>query len=296
MAHESFEDQATAADLSKWFVSVKVDREERPDLDTVYMAATQVLTGSGGWPMSVFCTPDGRPFYAGTYFPPVERHGMPSFRRVVQALGEAWHSERDKVLEQADALVDAVRQELRLAETVSARAHASTEQQDARAHARRHGRGRQRGVRIEPRDGRSRCAAGTGGPRSLAGLRPRLGRVRAGTQIPAADPGRTLPAPRADRRLGALAADGDADTRRHGRRRHLRPSGRRLLPVFDRRALAGAALREDAAGSGLAHAGLLARVAGGRTRRLPRGRHGDAGLRTPGPVHARGRPLLLLRR
>ena len=73
MAHESFEDPATAADLAKWFVSVKVDREERPDLDAVYMAATQALTGSGGWPMSVFCTPDGRPFYAGTYFPPEER-------------------------------------------------------------------------------------------------------------------------------------------------------------------------------------------------------------------------------
>ena len=87
MAHESFEDQETAADLARWFVSVKVDREERPDLDTVYMAATQALTGSGGWPMSVFCTPDGRPFYAGTYFPPVERHGMPPFRRVVAGVG-----------------------------------------------------------------------------------------------------------------------------------------------------------------------------------------------------------------
>ena len=109
MAHESFEDPETAADLAKSFISVKVDREERPDLDAVYMAATQALTGSGGWPMSVFCTPDGRPFYAGTYFPPVERQGMPSFRRVVQALGEAWANERAQVLEQADALVGAVR-------------------------------------------------------------------------------------------------------------------------------------------------------------------------------------------
>ncbi len=119
MAHESFEDPATAADLSRWFISIKVDREERPDLDTVYMAATQALTGSGGWPMSVFCTPDGRPFYAGTYFPPEERHGMPAFRRVVQALGEAWVNERAQVLEQADALVGAVRRELRLAESLS---------------------------------------------------------------------------------------------------------------------------------------------------------------------------------
>jgi uncharacterized protein YyaL (SSP411 family) len=119
MAHESFEDPATATDLSRWFISVKVDREERPDLDTVYMSATQALTGSGGWPMSVFCTPDGRPFYAGTYFPPEERHGMPAFRRVVQALGEAWVNERAQVLEQADALVGAVRRELRLAESLS---------------------------------------------------------------------------------------------------------------------------------------------------------------------------------
>ena len=120
MAHESFEDEATAADLSRWFVSIKVDREERPDLDAVYMAATQALTGSGGWPMSVFCTPDGRPFYAGTYFPPVDRQGMPSFRRVVQALGVAWETQRETVLTQADSLVDAVRTELRLDETLHA--------------------------------------------------------------------------------------------------------------------------------------------------------------------------------
>ena len=83
------------------------------------MAATQALTGSGGWPMSVFCTPDGRPFYAGTYFPPEERHGMPAFRRVVEALGDAWTTEREQVLAQADALVDAVRREVRLAETLA---------------------------------------------------------------------------------------------------------------------------------------------------------------------------------
>jgi hypothetical protein len=118
MAHESFEDQVTAEDLSKWFVSVKVDREERPDIDSLYMAATQSLTGSGGWPMSVFCTPDGRPFYAGTYFPPEERHGMPAFRRVVEALGTAWVTERDTVLQQADALVEAVRREVRLDESL----------------------------------------------------------------------------------------------------------------------------------------------------------------------------------
>jgi uncharacterized protein len=119
MAHESFEDEATAADLSRWFISVKVDREERPDLDSLYMAATQALTGSGGWPMSVFCTPDGRPFYAGTYFPPEERHGMPAFRRVIEALGSAWEQERERVVTQADALVDAVRREVRLDESLA---------------------------------------------------------------------------------------------------------------------------------------------------------------------------------
>ena len=83
MERESFEDEATAADLNEHFVAIKVDREERPDLDAVYMDAVQALTGQGGWPMSVFLTPDGRPFYGGTYFPDQPRHGMPSFRQVL---------------------------------------------------------------------------------------------------------------------------------------------------------------------------------------------------------------------
>ncbi|HYJ74308.1 MAG TPA: thioredoxin domain-containing protein [Kineosporiaceae bacterium] len=97
MAHESFEDPATAAQMNDGFVNVKVDREERPDVDAVYMSATQALTGQGGWPMTVFLTPQGRPFYAGTYFPPAPRHGMPSFRQVLQAIGEAWRTQRDEV-------------------------------------------------------------------------------------------------------------------------------------------------------------------------------------------------------
>jgi uncharacterized protein len=131
MAHESFEDDTVASDLSRWFISVKVDREERPDIDSLYMAATQALTGSGGWPMSVFCTPDGRPFYAGTYFPPVERHGMPAFRRVVEALGTSWQQEREQVLTQADALVDAVRREVRLAESLTESLAESQAEDDA---------------------------------------------------------------------------------------------------------------------------------------------------------------------
>ncbi|GGW85146.1 thioredoxin domain-containing protein [Streptomyces malachitofuscus] len=97
MAHESFEDQATADYLNEHFVSVKVDREERPDVDAVYMEAVQAATGQGGWPMSVFMTPDGEPFYFGTYFPPAPRHGMPSFRQLLQGVHQAWAERRDEV-------------------------------------------------------------------------------------------------------------------------------------------------------------------------------------------------------
>lgn len=97
MAHESFEDPATAAYLNEHFVSIKVDREERPDVDAVYMAATQAMTGQGGWPMSVFTLPDGRTFYAGTYFPPQPVQGMPAFRQVLDAVWAAWADRPDEV-------------------------------------------------------------------------------------------------------------------------------------------------------------------------------------------------------
>jgi uncharacterized protein YyaL (SSP411 family) len=97
MAHESFEDETTATLMNENFVSIKVDREERPDLDGIYMAATMALTGSGGWPMSVFLTPDLRPFYAGTYFPPVSRHNLPAFRDVLTSIANAWREDRDEV-------------------------------------------------------------------------------------------------------------------------------------------------------------------------------------------------------
>ncbi len=89
MERESFEDEATAAALNAGFVAIKVDREERPDLDQLYMGAVQTMTGGGGWPMSVFLTPDGRPFYGGTYFPDTPRHGMPSFRQVLDGVRTA---------------------------------------------------------------------------------------------------------------------------------------------------------------------------------------------------------------
>jgi uncharacterized protein YyaL (SSP411 family) len=108
MAHESFEDPATAEVMNRLFVNVKVDREERPDVDAVYMQAVQALTGRGGWPMSVWCTPDGRPFYAGTYFPNADRPGMPGFARVCDAVSEAWRDRRDELLQQAGQLTEAI--------------------------------------------------------------------------------------------------------------------------------------------------------------------------------------------
>ncbi|MGC9382465.1 thioredoxin domain-containing protein [Streptomyces sp. MH13] len=105
MAHESFEDGPTAEFLNSHFVSVKVDREERPDVDAVYMEAVQAATGQGGWPMTVFLTPDAEPFYFGTYYPPEPRHGMPSFRQVLQGVHQAWAERRDEVTEVAGKIV-----------------------------------------------------------------------------------------------------------------------------------------------------------------------------------------------
>jgi len=105
MAHESFEDEATAALMNEKYVCVKVDREERPDVDAVYMAATQAMTGGGGWPMTVFATPDGKPFQAGTYYPPVARHGLPSFQQLLTAVDRAWNDIREDVLRAGDGLV-----------------------------------------------------------------------------------------------------------------------------------------------------------------------------------------------
>jgi len=108
MAHESFEDPAIADVMNRLFVNVKVDREERPDVDAIYMDATQALTGHGGWPMSVWLTPDGRPFYAGTYFPRSDRQGMPGFARVCATIADAWRDRRLDVEGQADQLLGAI--------------------------------------------------------------------------------------------------------------------------------------------------------------------------------------------
>jgi uncharacterized protein len=102
---ESFEDEAIAQLMNDNFINIKVDREERPDLDAIYMNAVQMMTGSGGWPMTVFLTPDGKPFYGGTYFPPVDRYGMPGFPRVLISVAEAYRAQRDEIENSAEGMV-----------------------------------------------------------------------------------------------------------------------------------------------------------------------------------------------
>ncbi|HEX6348276.1 MAG TPA: thioredoxin domain-containing protein [Candidatus Dormibacteraeota bacterium] len=108
MERESFEDPATAQLMNDDFVSIKVDREERPDIDAVYMDAVQAMTGQGGWPMTVFLTPEREPFYAGTYFPPVDRHGLPGFPRLLAAIAEAWRTRRSDLLDTGHRVTAAI--------------------------------------------------------------------------------------------------------------------------------------------------------------------------------------------
>ncbi len=110
MERESFEDEATAQVMNEYFINIKVDREERPDLDQIYMSATQLITQHGGWPMSVWLTPDLKPYYAGTYFPPASRHGLPAFTSLCRYLGEAWKTRRQEVLDSSDEVADRVRE------------------------------------------------------------------------------------------------------------------------------------------------------------------------------------------
>ena len=105
MAHESFENPDIARVMNELFVNIKVDREERPDVDSIYMQAVQSMNGHGGWPMTVFLTPAGEPFYTGTYFPPEDRHGMPGFARILRSVSDAYHTKRERV--DADGCRDA---------------------------------------------------------------------------------------------------------------------------------------------------------------------------------------------
>src|SRR5438445_11562037 len=110
MAHESFEDKATAEIMNREFVNIKVDREERPDVDRVYMTFVQATTGGGGWPMSVWLTPDLKPFVGGTYFPPVDRYGQPAFKKVLERIAAAWKADCTKISEQGEKIIGALKQ------------------------------------------------------------------------------------------------------------------------------------------------------------------------------------------
>src|SRR3954470_17094103 len=109
MERESFEDPEIAALMNEHFVNIKVDREERPDLDQIYMTAVQALSGHGGWPMSVFLTPDLQPFFGGTYYPPTDKRGMPGFPRVLAAVRQAWTTRRDEIAGSATELTERIR-------------------------------------------------------------------------------------------------------------------------------------------------------------------------------------------
>src|SRR5438105_2703822 len=109
MEHESFEDAAVADVLNRNFVPIKVDREERPDVDRVYMTFVQATTGSGGWPMSVWLTPDLKPFYGGTYFPPTSQWGRPGFTQILEEIARVWKDERGRVTESAESVTNRLR-------------------------------------------------------------------------------------------------------------------------------------------------------------------------------------------
>src|SRR5882672_4586343 len=110
MDRESYDDPEVARIVNEQFIAVKVDRDERPDVDTRYQAAVSAISGQGGWPLTAFLTPDGKPFYGGTYFPPVEHYGRPSFRRVLASIAEAYKSKRDEVTESAQQVMSAISQ------------------------------------------------------------------------------------------------------------------------------------------------------------------------------------------
>jgi uncharacterized protein YyaL (SSP411 family) len=118
MAHESFEDQETAEIMNEHFINVKVDREERPDIDQIYMQAVVAMTGQGGWPMSVFLTPEGKPFFGGTYFPPERRYQMPSFREVLGSVVRVWMEDRDTILESANKITQHLKNTASLDQTI----------------------------------------------------------------------------------------------------------------------------------------------------------------------------------
>ena len=221
MERESFEDAETARLMNEHYVSVKVDREERPDVDAVYMDAVVALSGQGGWPMTVFLLPSGEPFFGGTYYPPEPRHGLPAFRQVLVAIDEAYRTQRDDVAKQAETLVDAVR-------------HSAL---------------------LQPSNEPLTEEILSGAVRALrAQYDERWGGFGRAPKFPPASA------------LEFLLRAGELDLVRGtldgmARRWHVRPRRRRLPPLLRRRAMARAALREDALRQRAPHPRVPARLA-----------------------------------
>ena len=235
MAHESFENPAIAALMNEHFVCVKVDREERPDLDDIYMAATMAMNhGHGGWPMTVFLTPEQQPFFAGTYFPPEDRHGRPGFPAILRRIAELWRDNRAALERVGGELTDP-----------PARVR--------RAAAR---------VRVDLEAALARLLG-----QLTATFDPAWGGFGRAPKFPPATLLRVLLRDPPPVRRRPRAADGPPHAGRHGARRDVRPARRRLLPLLHRRALAGAALREDALRQRAARARLPRGVPGHRRDR-----------------------------
>ena len=219
--------------LNAHFVSVKVDREERPDIDRVYMMFVQATTGAGGWPMSVWLTPDLKPFFGGTYFPPTSRWGRPGFVDILEQLGRAWKTERLELVRSAEDIIDRLRESSGADQAAPDRAPvAGRDALDDRRSKR------------SPRPTTAATAA-LAARRSFHARRADL------------SPART----RTDRRL-ASRHDGARHAARDVDRRHARPHRRRLPSLLGRRPVAGAAFREDAVRPGATRAGVSRGIAG----------------------------------
>ena len=246
MERESFEDEATAQLMNERFVCIKVDREEHPDVDAIYMDATQAMTGAGGWPLNAFLTPDGVPFWRGTYFPPEPRQGMPSWRNVLTAIGAAWDEQREEIRGQAGAIVERLR---------GAAALKPPEEE------------------VDP----ASLDAAVAGLRKL--YDPEYGGFGGAPKFPPSSTIEFLLAPR-------RARDGAAHAAPDGERRHVRPGRRRLRALLGRPRLARPALREDALRQRAAGPRVPPRLAGHRRAavraRGPRDARLGAGRAAPG--------------
>ncbi len=258
MERESFEDAALAAVLNEHFIAIKVDREERPDVDRVYMTFVQATTGSGGWPMSVFLTPDLQPFYGGTYFPPTSQWGRPGFRDVLVEIARAWREERDKVLHSAGEIV-------------------------ARLAVLGKGQNDRRAPDASALDGTFRQFRQT--------FDTRRGGFGDAPKFPR--PSELLFLLRESERTGDPAGREmvRADAARHGARRDARSHRRRLPPLFRGRRLARAALREDAVRPGAAGARVSRGRPGGRRSVLRADCGGHPAVRAAGDDRRGGRLL-----